>query len=124
VYATDADQGPDANDLKAITFYLANPPYTGLTTAGATPDPRTTLGQGAPVVIGEAYILWNGVTPVTVSLGNVQYSTYAPGGTQFGTANNVIDLNTAILGTPSPEPASLGVLAVGGIALLNRRRKA
>ncbi len=32
--------------------------------------------------------------------------------------------NVAISGTAAPEPASLGVLLLGGVSLLNRRRKA
>ncbi len=127
-YSGDADSGVSSTDLKAIAFYLANPPYAAYSSSETTGtgDTRAQLGQNSPAYFGTAYVQWDGTVPSVLSFQNVQYATYAPGGTTFGTANNALDTNTVVFGTPvgTPEPASLGVLALGGVALLNRRRKA
>jgi hypothetical protein len=125
LYSSNADAGTSTSDLADIAIYLANPPYGTI----ASGDTRSTLGQagGATGDLGSAFILWNGVTPGTISLANVQVATYDTADSNFSAATYVPQASLISVGgsgVVTPEPASLGVLALGGLALLNRRRKA
>ena len=52
----------------------------------------------------------------TDMLASIYFDGYAPGATQLGTSE--------VIPTTAPEPGSIGLLLVGALGVLNRRRRA
>ncbi|MGN6368646.1 MAG: PEP-CTERM sorting domain-containing protein [Phycisphaerae bacterium] len=123
VWAHNGDDGPSATDLLGIVAYIAKPPYGTNTTS----DPRSVMGQNGPAPIGYVYLQWDGKSQQTVDLSNVQYATWdtndANGSFSAGKPGTGGSL-TFGAGAATPEPASIGMLALAGVGLLVRRRKA
>jgi len=122
-----AQPNPSANGYTGSATQSSNDP-------GAAPGP-TGYVPGLGQYVGSVYLSWNGstvntlqindaaATPGNPGIGQVQYQTAETGSSGSVNAGQfAVDTDTVTFGTP--EPASLGVLALGGIALLARRRKA
>lgn len=137
VFQIAGDKGPVANDLLSLLAVVsqdatadstgggygldaADPRIAMMTSAGAT-------GYKAPMKLGTFIVTWDGKNTSSISLANLQYAEINTTTTQFGqtflnaTASGVTFTASAVT---TPEPASLGVLAIGGAALLARRKKA
>jgi uncharacterized repeat protein (TIGR03803 family) len=111
VYAleiTDSVPGNLAADLADAASEINAAAYTGYSVTASTTDPLTILGTGH-----DFYIT---ITGDTLGTG----SPYL--GFDFTQLNNTTDTLSVTGVTAVPEPASLSVLAIGGVALLGRRR--
>jgi hypothetical protein len=134
LWQINEDAGPDNSDLRSIVAVLGTPPYNK-----GSSDPRGTLGQTAPASLGSILVEWDGNTAEELSIGT-QYE--GPGTVQYATYNSqtnlinlpnpyvadnyVIDFGTSsaspAIAVDTPEPASLGILMLGTLALLRSRR--
>jgi len=118
-WATDADKGASTTDLKSVLVDMGG----GI--AGG--DPRLEVGKTTPVRIGSAWVSipagQSGSVVVSLTPGSVTWSTSNGDptvlvGTQYP-ANTISATQT--VGTV-PEPVSMGVLAMGALSLVRRRR--
>jgi len=129
---TGAAGDNNALNLEAMAFSLKS---------GKVTTAQRTIGQTSAFDVGDITLYWDGSSNQTLAInstvapgdGNLQYTvdTFASsastaagtlGNAQFvaNPANLVFSGSAAV----TPEPASLGVLALGGVALLARRKKA
>jgi len=91
---------------------------------------KKTLGATTPYNLGFVDLYWDGTGSQVLALnsgGNsstLQYGVDTNG--VLGNAQFIADTNQVVFGSAAvtPEPASLGVLALGGVTLLARRKKA
>jgi len=135
LWQINEDVGPDNSDLQSIVAVLGKPPYNR-----GSSDPRGTLGQTSPASLGSILVEWDGNTAEELSIGTqyegpgtVQYATYNSQTDLINVPNpyvadgNVIDFGASaaspVLAVNTPEPASLGILMVGTLALLRSRRR-
>ena len=98
---------------------------------GTTTAAQKTVGSGTPFDLGVVDIYWDGHSNQTLGIngannvsGLVQFNTEANG--VLGPAQFAPDTHqlSFVGAATTPEPASLGLLALGGVALLARRKKA
>jgi len=110
---TYADTGDVGNDFKAILAGLdvSNIPYDGN-------DPRGTLGQSTPAYFGSVRVNWAGVSVATLDITGA-FSTFSGGQLHYVGAANGSSIQFGLI----PEPATMSLLALGGLATLIRRRK-
>jgi len=128
VWNQQGDLGALAGDLKGVTFYqdsanTARQMYVGQPLGADDPDSGYITGKGT--LLGVFALKFNttgvsGDVSITALPANVAW--YSSDGPHYD--NSVFSANSIAVGaTATPEPASLGVLALGGLALLARRRK-
>lgn len=128
LFANNADLGTSSTDLVGILVQMA----TGAFTNAA--DPRRNVGEpdgvtlpsgdslASPVLLGTAYLTWNGLGAVNITLDPVQVSAKLTNG-QFlaGTAPPSAVLT---IGNDIPEPSSLMLLGSCLAGVVLRRRAA
>jgi uncharacterized repeat protein (TIGR03803 family) len=111
IYALELTDSTPANltaDLADAAAEINAGTYTGYTVTASTTDPLTILGTG--------YDFYITITGDTLGTG----SPYL--GFDFTQLNNTTDTLSVSGVAAVPEPASLSLMAAGGIALLRRRR--
>jgi uncharacterized repeat protein (TIGR03803 family) len=110
VYAleiTDSVSGDLAADLSDAVSEINAGTYTGYSVTASTTDPLTNLNNG--------YDFYITITNDTLGTGSPYF------GFDFTQLNGTSD-TLSVAAAAVPEPASIGLLAVGGITLLGRRR--
>ena len=126
-WMTDADLGSNATDWQALTVNVdpANVDllYTAQDQNGfqyPQSDPRMDIGVDSPFMLGTIDVSWGGLTTRNLSLTNASWQTVTEGVVDTGKSMST----TTFTFVSSPEPASLGLLAMGGMMLLMRRKQA
>lgn len=123
VIAGNADLGTDSQDLQGILVQMATGAFTNAV------DQRRRLGEAGsssafpvPLLLGSAFMEWNGLGQVKIGLSPIQVSAKLTNG-QFVTA---LAPESAIitLGQCIPEPSSLVLLGSCFAGLAFRRRSA
>jgi len=93
----------------------------------STTDMAPIVGQWSGEAYGSNYIDFTGVsgsdqqTLTLTQLGGWPYGSYSPSGPTAGAPLGFAGIQ--IISTATPEPASLGLLALGGLLVLSRRRR-
>jgi hypothetical protein len=144
--ATNANQDLVANGASGGTYTggatlspnFINPLAAGLTAQAYTEDLTITLnGDGSQTINTNLYQgtditgtnvvsqSVNTLTPVVGSFDALAFG-FRHSGTSVASVMNVsaLSVTSSVAGGATPEPASLGILAIGGLSLLTRRRKA
>jgi hypothetical protein len=99
-------------------------------------DPRRSIGEGSPYLLGSLFVQWDGITYSQLSLDNVQFSVKLVDGSfvagQPGSTGRIVfGLNDGLppiddvwppIDPEVPEPATLTLVALGIISLALRRR--
>jgi len=115
IWSDNGDYGV-VGDLQGVVVGIS-----GFNTANAV-DPRPTLGQDGDVrYVGSVYVLWDGVTPASVDATVTGFSTISTAGQLASDAGTAFA--TSVTFGAIPEPATMSLLALGGLAALIRRRK-
>lgn len=123
MFGYNADGGSDTNDLMGI---LLAPPDWGTAQyyePGENPADSEDQPLGWPTKFAQIEVVWNGQGMATMT--SVQgIGTFM---TLFNPSGQVVNANDAIFNSQTvvfgvPEPASLGLLSLGGLALARRRR--
>lgn len=114
IWFANGDSGSNTNNLEDIVATIAN----GLSET----DPRSNLGQGGATLLGSIFVEWDGQTITSIDLANVSFSPVLTNGTFGGSQTAAGD--SLPLGSNIPEPGTLALLAMGGLAAAARRRRA
>jgi hypothetical protein len=121
-WSENADSGNQLHAMVATPDTIPPAPFP----AG---DPRITLGQGSAAYVGSIYLLWDGATTSTLTVGDtaghdgmIQFSTLNEVTAVLGNAQFQADPHTIIFQTP--EPGSLLLSGFGATVLFARRRTA
>ena len=146
VFQIAGDKGASASDLAGILAVVdtsAAEDSSG-TFGGDSGDPRLGLlttngltGFKGPFNLGTFVVTYDGTSNATLNFANVQFAELNDSNQILGaTITNASNPGSVVLngasfegavstgtGPNTPEPASLGVLAIGGAALLARRNK-
>jgi len=127
LFLVNSDAGADANDLQQITVSVAggvlNPsvdPRAWVGQAGRPATVLTTTGE-PPYDIGFAYIGYTGGGTAALNVAASQLGTkLSTGSTEVRSAQ--FTLGSVNFGGEIPEPATLSLAALGGLAVIRRRR--
>lgn len=119
IFSTNADLGPDNNDLKSITVQLASGPFINAF------DPRRNVGEpgsplGVPFKLGSTYLLWSGTGRALIQLSPVHVQAKLKTG-EFVPALGLI-YQTEVGSMPIPEPSSAALLGCCLMGVALRRR--
>jgi hypothetical protein len=121
VIATNADLGTDSQDLQGILVQMATGAFTN------SLDQRRNVGEpgsafGFPLLLGSAFMEWNGLGQIHITLDPVQVSAKTTTGAFVtGQAPPVVPLT---LGSDIPEPSSMLLLGSCFAGMILRRRVA
>ncbi len=84
-------------------------------------DPRYTVGQTTPALMGSLFVLWDGVTPAQLTTDGILFSSNSLSG-QFGNTKSGVS-TTIFFGVPEPSSLVLvGLCAAGCFNMRGRRR--
>jgi hypothetical protein len=130
VFSIDGDKGASSTDLVAIATVVDNTVYSENFGSNNDPgDPREFVANGTSTKLGTFVLNASGIGPgfidtntsggVLISFANVQFASLDDTTLVYGPSQNASIISPALLG--EPEPASLGLLALGALALLPRR---
>jgi hypothetical protein len=132
LFGTNADSGDSAGDLQRVTLISSGVGVAYMDQFGTSSQNPATYVAGKGVKIGRFGLAFSNVltSSATVSITETAGSSFSWYMDTSGAANE-IGYSTSGISSPGftitvnavPEPASLGVLALGGLALLARRRK-
>lgn len=126
ILSISGDQGSSTTDLQGI---VASVP-SGLSADGSADDSTrnyrlAAINDGA-IAIGSVWVAYNGGARTTITPDVYQWSTSVgdPSVLTFMGANGIDISGASVAIGAVPEPASLGLLGLGGLALAARRRRA
>jgi hypothetical protein len=128
LFAQNADLGVSPTDLIGILIQMATGAFTNAL------DPRRNVGEptgitlpsgdslAGPMLLGSAYLTWNGLGMVQISLDPVQVSAKTTGG--LFVAGQATPSAQIFIGFNVPEPSALAILSPVLAGIFLRRRAA
>jgi hypothetical protein len=110
LFATNVDGGTPG-DLQGILSSIAG----GVTNAI---DPRRTVGQTSPALLGSVFVQWDGVTPANFSTAGLLFSANSTTGTFLAEQQGTVE--SVAFGVPEPSTIVMAGLSMLGLAFRRR----
>jgi hypothetical protein len=114
MFGTNTDSGPSGTDEQGMLVQMATGAFT------SAQDPRRSVGEADPFLIGTLYVEWDGTTTSALAVGGAQAAAKLANGSFVPGAA----LGGSVAFVYVPEPSSVALAGLSLIGLAFRRRAA